>query len=145
MNPIIAAYFKEAIQRLGTRSPMFFRMLQFFMASLTFAGMIPTVLCDYFGIELQANFVKLCRDIAKVSLGMFLGGFFTVESKPVAIQENGTFLNQTDEKKLPYTKICENRVDPKKLAGVPLVAEVVAIKEEESSENNPPDEKKDDE
>lgn len=133
MNPQIAAYFREALARLFAKSPMFFTIYKHFMASLTLAGYAPTVLCDYFNVDLQPHFVKLCTDISKVALGCFMTGFLPAASPAVALKENGELLKQTDEKKMPFTKMCEQR-QADKLTDKPVVPETVLIKKEESSD-----------
>lgn len=133
MNPQIAAFFREGLNRLFAKSPVFFVIYKYFMAGLTMAGYIPTVLCDYLNVDVPPHFVKLCTDISKVALGCFMTGFLPAVSPAVALKENGELLKQTDEKKMPFTKMCEQR-QKDKLGDKPIVPETVLIKKEESSE-----------
>lgn len=134
MNPNIMSFFKELIQRISTRSPVFFKILQFFAAGLTFAGYIPSMLQRWLNIEVPGHIITLCEDVAHYATGFFAASSLTAASPAVALKENGEILKQTDEKRLPFTKQCEEKAK-EKLTDVPLVAEVVAIKEEESSDN----------
>lgn len=105
-NPV-TNFFLEMFQRLITRSPKFFRVLQLVAACLTFAGKVPWALERWFGVEIPPHTVQLCNDLAKGSLGFFLASLFPVSSPPVAVTASGDILKKTDEKKMPYTAAAE--------------------------------------
>lgn len=105
-NPV-GAFFTELLQRLITKSPKFFRVLQTVAACLTFAGKIPWALGRWFGVEIPESTVTLCNDIAKVAIGFFGASMLPVASPPVAITTSGDILKKTDEKKMPYTAAAE--------------------------------------
>jgi len=134
-------FFSELFQRIGTRSPVFFRIIQVFTASLTFAGYIPSMLQQWFAVAVPGNYITLCEDIAKIAMGVCGGSFLTVDPKPVAIMHDGDILKKTDENRMPFTKMCDEK-EKQKLKNVPKVAEVVDIKKDEAS-FAAPEEKKD--
>ena len=142
MNPNVLMFFKELWQRLSIKSPVFFRIVQVFTASLTFAGYIPSMMQRWFGVDVPGHYITLCEDIAKIAMGVCGGSFLTVDPKPVAIMHDGDILKKTDEQKMPFTKMCDERAK-QKLKDVPKVAEVVDIKKDEASFATPDDQKKD--
>lgn len=105
-NPV-TNFFLEMFQRLITRSPKFFRVLQTVSALLTFAGQIPWALQRWVGVEVPEPTINLCQDIAKYALGFFGASMLPVASPPVAITASGGILKKTDEVKMPYTAAAE--------------------------------------
>lgn len=143
MNPNILSFLSEFVQRLRTKSPAFFRILQLIVGCLTGLSYLPTILCNWFGVDLAPHFVTMCNDIAKYSTGLLAGLFLPAETAPVAIMNDGDLLKKTDEKRLPFTAQCEDKIDREKLKHVPKVAEVIDIKADEASfqDNGKHDEK----
>lgn len=142
MNPSVLEFFREFFQRFFIKSPKFFRIFQFITGSLTFAAYIPSMLQRWFNVEVPGNYITMCEDIAKYSTGFFVSAVLTAETKPAAIMKDGDVLKKTDEKRLPFTKMCEEK-EKEKLKEIPKVAEVVAIRKDEASNAVPPEEKKD--
>lgn len=89
MTPV-QSFFIELLNRLKAKSPRFFLVLSIFGASLTGLGWLPTMLHDWFNVDLPHNLVTMCRDIAK-----YATGFFAATVLPV----NGIAQN-----KLPFTE-----------------------------------------
>lgn len=93
MNNQFLNFFRELINRVATKSPRFFQLLQVVFASLSLAGYLPGVLSKYFNVELPGHTIALCSDIA-----LFTTGFFGATLLPVKPNASA----QTEEK-LPYT------------------------------------------
>lgn len=133
MNPTILTFFKEFFQRLFIKSPVFFRVFQVVTATLTFAGYFPSMLQRWFNVEVPGHVITMCEDVAKYATGFFAASALTAQTKPVAIMDDGDVLKKTDDKKLPFTKKCEDKSAKEELAKVQKVPEVVDIKEGEES------------
>lgn len=103
MGSIIISFFVELFQRIKTKSPTFFRVLQLLGASLTFAGYIPSMLQRWFNVEVPGHVISMCEDVAKYAAGFFAAALFPVAAQPIAVNGDGEVLKKTDEKKLPFT------------------------------------------
>lgn len=107
MSNIALNFFVELWQRLRTKSPTFFRVLQLFSALLTFAGYIPSILQRWFNVEVPGHIITMCEDISKYSAGFLVAASLPVSSTTVAVTTQGEILKKTDETKLPFTAIKE--------------------------------------
>jgi len=103
MNSIALNFFVELWQRLKTKSPTFFRVLQLVAALLTIAGYIPSVLQRWFNVEVPGHIITMCEDISKYAAGFLVAAALPVNSEQVAITTEGEILKKTDDKKLPFT------------------------------------------
>lgn len=135
MSNIALNFFVELWQRLKTKSPTFFRVLQAFAASLTFAGFVPSMLQRWFNVEVPGHVITMCEDIAKYSIGFLAAAALPVNAPQVSVTETGEILKKTDEKRLPFTAEKEIQ-QAEKVGGVlapktDMAPEVVATKEEE--------------
>lgn len=111
MNPlqIILDFFKEMVNRIGAKSPTFFKVLQVVGASLTFAGYLPSMLQQWFDVEVSGNMITLCEKIGNVSAGFFASSMLAAKSSTVGQTELGNIVKVTDEKKMPFTAAAEQR------------------------------------
>ena len=126
MNMQVLDFFKEAIYRLQSKSPRFFFILQVFAAFLTFAGYFPSILQVWFKVEVPGHVISLCENVAKYSLGFFIGVKLPSKINVVAQTEDGKAIKVTDEKKLPFTAKAEAQkvdeaVPPPPVESVPEV------------------------
>lgn len=123
MTPV-HSFFIELLNRIRTKSPKFFLILSIIGAALTGLGWLPTMLRDWFNIEMAPNFVVMCQDIAKYATGFFAASVLPVKSVPVGQTPEGSPIIVTDEKKLPFTakaedKRVEETVPPPPVVNVP--------------------------
>lgn len=119
MNKQIANFFIEALNRVRTKSPKFFYILQIIGGALTMAGKIPVMIHKYTDIMMSPGFVEFCNDLGNTALGVMLGAFFSAETKPTAITESGDVLKKLDENKYPFTAKVEQQKAEK--ADTPIV------------------------
>lgn len=105
MNPlqIILDFFKELVNRIGSKSPMFFKVLQVLGASLTFAGYFPSMLQQWFGVEVSGNVISFCETVAKYATGFFASSMLAAKSSIVGQTEGGLEVKVTNENKMPFT------------------------------------------
>ena len=121
---IIFDFFKELINRIGTKSPKFFKVMTVFAASLTFAGYFPSMLQRWFGFEVSGNIITLCEDVAKYSIGALAMSGLTVSPTTVGKTEEGSIVKVTDEKKLPFTAAAEQKEAAKEVPPPEVIPEV---------------------
>jgi|GEM_PF-2434415 len=116
---VILNFFTELINRLKSKSPKFFKILQLFAALLTFAGYVPSMLQQWFNVEVPGHIITLFEDIAKYSAGFFAAAFLPTQSTPVAQTTTGDILKTTDEVKMPFTAAAEEKAEAKKDTNLP--------------------------
>jgi len=114
-------FFIELYNRLRTKSPKVFKVLQVFAASLTFAGYMPSMLQRWFNVEVPGHIITMCEDVSKYAAGFFAAALLPVKSPLVAQTETGEPVNVTDEKKLPYTAKTEEKIIKDAVPPVPIV------------------------
>lgn len=107
MSSIALNFFVELWQRLRTKSPTFFRVLQLFSALLSVAGYVPSMLQRWFNVEVPGHIITMCEDISKYAVGFLAAASLPVSSTTVAVTTQGEILKKTDETKLPFTAIKE--------------------------------------
>lgn len=133
MSSIALNFFVELWQRLRTKSPTFFRVLQLFSALLTFAGYIPSILQRWFNVEVPGHIITMCEDISKYAAGFLIAASLPVSAQPIAITSEGQMLKKTDETKLPFTAEKEARQELKEGGvldpGTQMKTEVIEKKE----------------
>lgn len=100
---MIPQFFKEFLNRLRTKSPRFFFILQLFGASLTFASYVPTMLERWTTLIVSQHFINFCEDIAKYAAGFTLAAMLPAESKPTAMTQQGDVLKKLDSGTYPFT------------------------------------------
>lgn len=102
MNTQLTNFFIELWNRIKTKSPKFFQVLQVAFGALTLAGYLPGILDRYFNVQLPDHTINLCNDIAKYTTGFFAATLLPVRGTPIQTTDNAT-VTVTTEKKLPYT------------------------------------------
>lgn len=123
-NPTIRDFLIEIWNRLRTKSPKIFRVLQLLGASLTLAGYIPSMLQQWFNVEVSGNFISLCEDVSKYAAGFFAAALLPAKSPPVAQTEEGKAIIVHDEKKMPFTSKVEEKEIDKAIPPLEVVPEV---------------------
>lgn len=108
-SSIIIDFFRESLNRLFSKSPLFFKVAQLISACLAFAGFVPRILQSYFNIEIPNHTEELCKDIGIFFTGFFGAVLLPVKQKPVAKTEEGEAIKVTDEKKMPFTAKAETK------------------------------------
>lgn len=129
MNTQLINFFREALFRLGTKSPKFFFILQIFGASLTFAGYIPSMLLRWFNVDVPDHVIVMCEDISKYAAGFFIASTFPAISKTVGQTEEGHAIVLTDKSKMPFTSASEKKEIKKDMPPQPVISEVPENKE----------------
>jgi hypothetical protein len=107
MTPV-QGFFIELINRLRTKSPRFFALLQMFGASLTLAGYLPSILQRWFNAEVPGHVITLCEDVAQYATGFFLATLMA-KKDTIATAPDGTIVTVTDEKKFPLSAKAEKK------------------------------------
>lgn len=117
MNPIqiILDFFKEMINRIGSQSPMFFKVLQVVGASLTLAGYIPSMLQQWFNVEVSGSVIKVCETVAQYATGFFASSMLAAKPATVGQTEQGSIVKVTDEKRMPFTAKSEQKQAAKEI------------------------------
>lgn len=128
-----AKFLLEFILRFGAKSPKFFVVFQIIMALLAMLGHLPTTLRNWFDVQMPDHFVTMCKDIAKYATGAFVMALLPADTKPVARTDDGSILKKTNDKKLPYTAVAEERQAVKELDQSATVAENVDMKIDEAN------------
>lgn len=111
MNPlqIILDFFKEIFNRIAIQSPAFFKVLMVIMASLTFAGYIPSMLQQWFDVRVSGNVIHLCEMIAHYTTGFLIASGLTAKMPMVGQTESGIEVKVTDQNKMPFSAKAEQK------------------------------------
>lgn len=117
----IISFFIELFNRLRTKSPKIFRVLQLFSASLAFAGYVPSMLQRWLNVEVPGHLITMCEDIGKYATGFFIAAFLPVQPATVAQSETGEAIKVTDETKMPFTAKAESKALEKAVPPAPVV------------------------
>ena len=127
MNPlqIIIDFFKETFNRIKTKSPYFFKILMVLGASLTFAGYFPSMLQQWFNVEVSGGMIHFCESVAKYAAGFFVSSSLTAKADIVGQTERGNEVKVTDETRMPFTarkeqvEVLKTKPPPETLEQVP--------------------------
>lgn len=122
-NTMIPTFFREVLNRLRTKSPKFFYILQLFGASLTFASYVPTMLERWTTLIVSQHFINFCEDIAKYAAGFTIAALLPAESKPTAMTKDGDVLKKLDSALYPFTAKTEQKQAEK--GEVPVVQDPI--------------------
>ncbi len=118
-------FFTEAFNRLKSKSPKFFSILQWVGLAVIILGHSPWIIGRYEpGWHLSQGFINLCNDIANRGEGFLLAALFAVRTKPVAQTEAGEAVKVTDEKKMPLTAKDEVKTIEKTMPPPPVAHDV---------------------
>lgn len=140
MNNLFIKWLQENIQRLFTKSPLFFKIWMGISGAFVLVTAIPEAL-TIFKIDLPQLFNDtLQKIISGASTGMFLMALMTTQSKAVGVDVNGNILKKTDEKQLPFTSVQEVKEVAKKSDTINelVVTGKVDIAPEKTIEKNNP-------
>lgn len=102
-NQQFVNFFRELLNRVATKSPKFFKVLQLFGASLTFAGYIPSMLQQWFNVTVPGYTITMCEDIGKYAAGFFACSLLAVKTPTVGQTVEGSPVQVTNEKAMPFT------------------------------------------
>lgn len=109
MNPQILNFFRETLNRLKTKSPRFFFIMQMFAGSLTAASKLPGILERWTTLIVSPQFVNICEDVSKYAIGFLACTLLSAESKPMAMTPKGDVIKRLDEDKYPFTAKVEHQ------------------------------------
>lgn len=111
-NPLID-FLKELILRFSTKSPLFFRIIQWVSAALALSMYIPATL-EAFHISLpEIISANINLVLAKMASVAFVISMLTTQSKPLGITEDGQVIKTTNDNKLPFTSRSEQKIAQK--------------------------------
>ena len=99
----------ETINRLLSKSPAFFTVVQIISASLAFAGHLPGILESWFNLSMPDHTVRMCKDIGNIFSGAFLSALLAKKDTVVAQTPEGSAVIVTDEKKFPMSAKAEQK------------------------------------
>ncbi len=128
MNPlqVILDFFVEIINRIRTKSPAFFKILQLIGASLTFAGYFPSMLQVWFGVEVPGKMIGIFETVAHYATGFWASSALAVKAPIVGQTEQGAEVRVTDQRKMPLTAKAEQK-EIAKIIPPPDVLEEVKV------------------
>jgi hypothetical protein len=121
MNSPALNFFIELWNRIRSKSPKFFMILQGVSLSLTFLGKVPTALESWFNVEVADSFVRMCNDISSHAIVFFAAASLPNSNPAVAKTENGTILKTTDEERMPFTAASEAKREENKKEDLPII------------------------
>lgn len=124
MDSQLVNFFKEALNRLGSKSPKFFFITRMIGISLAAAGKLPWALDRYTNIEPTEQFINVCSDIGLFFAGVFGASFLPTKSAAVAQTESGEAIKVTDENKFPFTASAESKEMEKTKPPPPVISDV---------------------
>lgn len=106
MNNPILSFLTELVVRLRTKSPLFFKILQWVSIGVTLVTGVPEFL-EYLGVKNLPEWATLLQSksagIAAL-VGIFLAGLPVVNPEPVeVVKESGAVVETQKIVKLPFT------------------------------------------
>lgn len=115
MNNILILFLKENIQRLFTKSPLFFKIWSTVATVLVLITGIPELINYLSGAITipEAWSPQITQAVAWASRAALFMSLMTTQSTPSAQTLDGTILKKTDEKKLPFTARHEEKQSKK--------------------------------
>jgi len=106
-TPTLMDYLKELLQRLKTKKPKFFVVLQIITGVLGAITGLPAFLAQFSIILPPAALVLENKYVAWASIGFMIASQLTTSSPAATVTKDGVVLTKTDEKKLPFTEKVE--------------------------------------
>jgi hypothetical protein len=101
-NPLWS-FLIELVQRLKTKKPKFFVVLQYITGLLGAITGLPAFLAQ-FSITLPPTWLALeNKYVAWASVGFLIASQLTTATPAATVTKDGVVLTKTDEKKLPFT------------------------------------------
>lgn len=102
-------FVKESLNRIRTKAPKFFFILQIIGLSFLFAGQIPKALDRWTNIKASEKFINFCNDISKGSIGFLLSTLFASQGKTLAKTEEGEIVGKVPKDQFPFTTEAASR------------------------------------
>lgn len=124
INSQLVNFLTEAWNRLRTKSPKFFFILQLLGASLTLAGYIPSMLQQWFNVIVPGHIITMCEDISKYAAGFFGASMLSAKAKIVGKTDEGNAIVVTNEKNLPFSAKVEQKEIDKTKPPIEVIPEV---------------------
>lgn len=107
MDSQLMNFFREAWNRIGSKSPKFFFVTRMIGLCLAAAGKLPWLLDRYTNVDPSQELINLCSDIGWFFTGVFGASFLPTQSTAVAVTQNGAVVKQTNTETLPFTANAE--------------------------------------
>lgn len=108
-RPTAIAFLQELLQRLFTKSPVFFKIWTWVSGLLVFVSGVPEIL-QMLSIELPDPWnTRLSKTVLAAASGMLFMSMLTTSSKPIGVTDSGQVVKKTDECKLPFTAQAEEK------------------------------------
>jgi len=121
MNTNVLTFLRENLQRLFTKSPLFFKVWMIISGALVLITGMP----DFINMLSGNGFhipdlwnVKVTNAVAWASRAALFMSLLTTQSKPAGITQDGTVIKTTDTDKLPFTTASEQKIVDKTEAPV---------------------------
>jgi len=120
INNQVLNFFIEIWYRLKTKSPKIFFILQVLGGGLTLLGYVPSMMQQWFNVQVPGHIITMCEDISKYAAGFFAAALLPATTPPVAQTESGEAIKVTDDKKFPFTAKVESKAMDKEVPPVPV-------------------------
>lgn len=116
-NNQILLFLQETLQRLFTKSPLFFRVWTYISLALVLITSVPEIINYISGVITipdlwNAQITLIVAWASRVALFMSL---LTTQSKVTAKTEDGVLLKTTNDTSLPFTNKAEKKADTENL------------------------------
>lgn len=117
----------ECFKRLTVKSPTFFKVWKVITGIPVLIIALPNAL-KILNINLPQIFNDhITTAVSWAATAAFIMAFFPTQSTPIAVDQNGTPVKQTDTIKLPFTAISEQKAVQKEQAKEEKIVSQVAI------------------
>lgn len=126
MNSTIVLFLKENLQRLFTKSPLFFKVWTFISLVLVLITGVPELVNAISGVITIPELwnIHITTAVAWSSRAALFMSMLTTQSAVVAVTTGGVPLKQTDAQSLPFTAAAEVKVSEKATVDVPVAKNV---------------------
>lgn len=124
-NPLVL-FLVEIINRIGTKTPKVFVILQWFSSICLAVTGLPSLL-TYLNINLIPHALNFENHAVALASGVMLFmAFLPTQPNAVAMSSNGAILYETDSSKLPFTAASQQKIALKE--NLPTVADITNTK-----------------
>lgn len=106
MNTDAVKFLRETLQRLFTKSPLFFKIWMIVSGVLVVITGLPDILSQVHVVLPEIFSKDINTAVAWASRGAFIMAWLTTADQPTAVNENGEILKTTSTK-LPFTAAAE--------------------------------------
>ena len=126
-NNALINWLVENVQRLFMKSPKFFKVWKIILSVPVLIIALPNAL-KLFNIHLPQVFNdKITIAVSWASTAALIFSFFPTQSIPVATDQNGTPIKQTDTIKLPFTAQAEEKQMQKQIDNPDIMVTQIKI------------------